>query len=88
LYLLFRDKERDNKMAAAYTNLDKDNAWKVMDLATTPVGEWEPNYDISLWDKKNKLQIFVQNVNQIDGEGLAKTEPTMVRVLEINQLPK
>jgi hypothetical protein len=88
LYLLFRDKERDNKIALAYTNLDKDNAWKVKDLSTTTVGEWEPNYDISLWDKRNKLHIFVQDVNQIDGEGLAKTEPTMIQVLEINRLPK
>ena len=88
LYLLFRDKERDNKIAVAYTNLNQGNSWKVMDLTTTPVGEWEPNYDISLWDKEKKLHVFVQNVNQIDGEGIAKTEPTMIRVLEINQLPQ
>jgi hypothetical protein len=87
LYLLFRDKERENKIALAYTNLNH-NSWKVMDLTTTPVGEWEPNYDISLWDKEKKLHVFVQNVNQIDGEGIAKTEPTMIRVLEINQLPQ
>lgn len=88
LYLLFRDQERDNKIAVAYTNLDKDNVWKVKDLTATSVGEWEPNYDISLWDKEKKLHIFVQDVNQIDGEGLAKTPPTMVQVLEVNQLPK
>lgn len=88
LYLLFRDKERANKMGMAYTNLDKDQSWKVMNLSTDSVGEWEPNYDISLWDKRKKLHIFVQNVNQIDGEGLAKTSPTMIKVLEINQLPK
>lgn len=88
LYLLFRDKERENKMAVAYTNLNQDNTWKVLDLSATPVGEWEPNHDISLWDKKNKLHVFVQEVNQVDGEGLAKTEPTMIRVLEMNQLPK
>ena len=88
LYLIFRDKERDNKIALAITNLNKDNTWKVTDLTTSPVGEWEPNYDISLWDNKKKLHIFVQNVNQIDGEGLAKTEPTMIQVLEMNQLPE
>jgi hypothetical protein len=88
LYLLFRDKERENKIAVAYTNINQGNSWKVMDLTTNPVGEWEPNYDISLWDKEKKLHVFVQKVNQIDGEGIAKTEPTMIRVLEINQLPK
>lgn len=88
LYLLFRDQERDNKVAIAYANLNKDQPWTIMDLTKTSVGEWEPNYDICLWDKEKKLHLFVQNVNQIDGEGLAKTEPTMIQVLEINQLPK
>jgi hypothetical protein len=88
LYLLFRDSERENKVSMAYTNLSKENNWKVTDLTTTSIGEWEPNYDISLWEKQKKLHIFLQNVNQVDGEGLAKSEPTMVRVLEVNQLPK
>ena len=52
------------------------------------MGQWEPNYDISLWEKKNKLHIFSQNVSQIDGEGLAKTTPSMISVLELNNLPK
>lgn len=88
LYLLFRDSERENKVSMAYTNLSKDSNWKVTDLTTTSIGEWEPNYDISLWEKQKKLHIFLQNVNQVDGEGLAKSGPTMVRILEVNQLPK
>lgn len=88
LYLLFRDSERENKVSMAYTNLSKDSNWKVTDLTSTAIGEWEPNYDISLWEKQKKLHIFLQNVNQVDGEGLAKSEPTMVRILEVNQLPK
>jgi hypothetical protein len=88
LYLLFRDSERENSVSMAYTNLDTKSNWKVTDLTTTSIGEWEPNYDISLWEKQKKLHIFLQNVNQVDGEGLAKSEPTMVRVLEVNQLPK
>ena len=88
LYLLFRDAERENKVSVAYTNLGENNPWKVTDLTTTSIGEWEPNYDISLWEKQKKLHIFLQNVNQVDGEGLAKSEPTMVKVLEVNQLPK
>ncbi|WP_231131553.1 BNR repeat-containing protein [Flavobacterium hydrophilum] len=88
LYLLFRDSERENKVSMAYTNLDKNSNWKITDLTTTSIGQWEPNYDISLWEKQKKLHIFLQNVNQVDGEGLAKSEPTMVRILEVNQLPK
>lgn len=88
LYLLFRDSERENKVSIAYTNLGQNAPWKVTDLTSDSIGEWEPNYDISLWEKQKKLHIFLQNVNQVDGEGLAKSEPTMVRVLEVNQLPK
>ncbi|MHC0441153.1 BNR repeat-containing protein [Flavobacterium sp. 3-210] len=88
LYLLFRDSERENKVSIAYINLTKNSSWKITDLTTTSIGEWEPNYDISLWEKQKKLHIFLQNVNQVDGEGLAQSEPTMVRVLEVYQLPK
>ena len=88
LYLLFRDQERENKISMAYTNLSKNTLWKVLNLTTESIGEWEPNYDISLWEKQKKLHVFLQNVNQIDGEGLAKSDPSMVRILEVNQLPK
>ena len=44
--------------------------------------------NISLWENQKKLHIFLQNVNQIDGEGVAKSDPSMVRILEVNQLPK
>ena len=88
LYLLFRDQERENKISMAYTNLSKNTPWKVLNLTTESIGEWEPNYDISLWEKQKKLHVFLQNVNQIDGEGLAKSDPSMVRILEVNQLPK
>jgi hypothetical protein len=88
LYLLFRDSERENKVSIAYKNLSKDSNWKITDLTSASIGEWEPNYDISLWEKQKKLHIFLQNVHQVDGEGLAKSEPTMVRILEMNQLPK
>ncbi|MFV5687118.1 BNR repeat-containing protein [Flavobacterium sp. ZT3R25] len=88
LYVLFRDEERGNKMALAYSNLTNNENWKTVDLTNTSVGQWEPNYDISLWQKKNKLHVFSQNVTQIDGEGLAKIPPTMISVIEINSLPK
>ena len=88
LYVLFRDEERGNKMALAYNNLKGNSNWKIVDLTSTSVGQWEPNYDISLWQKKNKLHIFSQNVTQIDGEGLAKIPPSMISVLEINNLPR
>jgi hypothetical protein len=88
VYVLFRDEERGNKISMAYNDLKENSDWKTVDLTTASVGQWEPNYDISLWKKKNKLHIFLQNVTQIDGEGLVKIPPTMISVLEINTLPK
>ena len=88
VYVLFRDEERGNKVPLAYSDLATIESWKVVDLTNASVGQWEPNYDVSLWKEKNKLHIFLQNVTQIDGEGLAKTAPTMISVLELNSLPK
>ncbi len=87
-YLLFRDEERGSKISMAYSNLKDIMNWKVTDLTNSSVGEWEPNYDAELWKNKKKIHVFVQNVNQVDGEGLSKTKPTMVSVLELNNLPK
>jgi len=88
IYFLFNDKERGNKVSLAYKKLDENSDWKIRDLTTTSVGQWEPNYDINLWKASQKLHIFTQEVTQIDGEGLAKKEPTMIKILELNKLPK
>ncbi|MFV8270678.1 BNR repeat-containing protein [Flavobacterium sp. GT2N3] len=87
LYILFRDEERGNKISIAVRNLNDKANWKIVDLTTDSVGQWEPNYDISLWKNKKKLHIFSQNVTQIDGEGLTNTVPSIVSVLQINHLP-
>lgn len=86
LYLLFRDEERNNKITLAYTNLDKIQ-WKLTDLTNYSVGQWEPNFDKELWNEKEQLHIFSQNVSQADGEGLAKIDPQLVRVIAIKKLP-
>ncbi len=88
LYLLFRDKERGNKISLAYYDLRQKTDWKIIDLTTNSVGEWEPNYDVALWKNYRQLNIFAQKVSQIDGEGLAQKPPTPVTVLEINKLPQ
>lgn len=86
LYLLFRDEERDNKITLAYTNLEN-KKWQLKDVSRFTVGQWEPNFDKELWKNKKQLQIFSQNVNQADGEGLVKANPEPVKVLEVKQLP-
>ncbi|MFC3335200.1 BNR repeat-containing protein [Flavobacterium palustre] len=86
LYLLFRDEERDSKITLGYTNLDE-KQWELKDVTAYSVGQWEPNFDVSLWKKKKQLHIFSQNVSQADGEGLAKVDPQPVRVVELEKLP-
>jgi hypothetical protein len=88
LYLLFRDEERANKISLAYTNINKKTAWKIKDFTKTSVGQWEPNYDLNLWKSKKQLHIFCQNVQQIDGEGLAKIQPSPISILEVKNSSK
>lgn len=88
LYILFRDEERRNKISLAYSNLNEKSNWKITDLTKTSVGQWEPNYDINLWNKNHKLCVFLQKVTQVDGEGVEDVTPTIIQVLEVNKLPK
>ncbi|QTE39614.1 BNR repeat-containing protein [Mucilaginibacter gossypii] len=80
--LIFRDAERGDKVSVAMNADLKTSNWQVSDLTTTPVGEWEPTYDTELWKDKKILNLFVQQVTQVDGEGKASIPPTNVQVLE------
>ncbi len=80
--LIFRDTERDNKVSAAIKKNIDAAEWKLYDLTTTSVGSWEPTYDSELWKEKQVLNLFVQNVEQIDAEGTTDYPPQMIRVLE------
>jgi hypothetical protein len=80
--LLFRDEERGSKISIAYcANLLK-NKWVVKDLYQDNTGAWEPTYDTELWKTQHHLHLFVQKVEQVDGEGKADVKPEMVKVLE------
>ena len=88
LYLLFRDAEHQSKIVLASRDLNKEESWKLTDLTTASVGDWEPNFDKELFKKAGKLHLFVQQVNQVDGEGLQNSKPTPVKILEYNTLPE
>lgn len=83
LTLLFRDEERGSKVSAAQCKDVRSNKWVVTDWTDMSVGSWEPSYDTSLWAKKNRIHIFVQKTEQVDGEGMADIEATPVYVLEV-----
>ena len=85
LLLVFRDEERGEKVSAAICTDISANEWEVRDLTDFPVGAWEPSFDTELWRKMHKLHLFVQNVDQVDGEGMSETGARMVYVLEVER---
>ncbi len=80
--LVFRDEERGSKVSAASTADIARGTWKIQDLTEASVGAWEPSYDTELWRRNGTLSLFVQNVQQIDGEGQASVPPQPVQVLD------
>ncbi|MDE5840790.1 MAG: BNR repeat-containing protein, partial [Muribaculaceae bacterium] len=85
---IFRDQERGSKVSVAYTPGLGKKDWIVTDLTDFSVDAWEPSYDVNLWNKKRKLNVFVQTSHQGDGEKIAETQETVspVYVLEIDNL--
>jgi hypothetical protein len=82
--IIFRDAERGNKISVAICNETDRKKWKIKDLTQYSVGSWEPTYDTELWKQKNILNLFVQKVEQVDGEGKSNMAPQPVFVLEWN----
>lgn len=82
IFLIFRDSERGNKVSVATTENIDTNRWRVYDLTQEGVGAWEPTYDTELWKSGKLLNIFLQNVQQVDGEGTGVLPAQMVSVLE------
>ena len=80
--VIFRDAERGSKVSVAVNYNLAANNWRVSDLSPMPVGEWEPTYDTELWKNKKVLNLFVQKVTQVDGEGKANVTPQAVQVWE------
>jgi hypothetical protein len=80
--LIFRDEERQQKASAVIIRKIKDKAWHLMDLTETSVGSWEPTYDTELWRGKKIINLYLQFVEQADAEGLKKSVPGLIHVLE------
>lgn len=80
--IIFRDAERGNKVSMAVSNNIGRAGWKVTDIINENVGSWEPTYDTELWKNKQVLDLFIQNVVQLDGEGRANLAPRPIKVLE------
>lgn len=79
--VVFRDSERGERVSAVRIDDVDAGRWSVHDLAPQPVGAWEPSFDTELWRRDGVLDLFVQAVRQVDGEGMAQVAPTPVQVL-------
>jgi hypothetical protein len=80
--LVYRDEERGGKASAVDIPDFSQPGWHIRDLTTDALGAWEPSFDTELWRTKGELHLFIQRVRQVDGEGMARAEPSMVRILE------
>lgn len=82
--VIFRDIERENKVSVALAADLSKKKWRIIDLTEDDTGSWEPSYDTELWKEKGVLNLFIQKVEQVDGEGKASVPPQMIKVLEWN----
>lgn len=71
-YYIFRDTERGSKVSVAYTPHLGKEGWNVTDVTDFSVDAWEPSFDINLWNKHRRLNVFVQTTHQGDGEKIAE----------------
>ncbi|MGB1020573.1 MAG: BNR repeat-containing protein [Flavobacteriaceae bacterium] len=83
LLLLYRDEESGSRVFLAVASLKNNQPPKAYPLSQETVNDWEPNYDSILWQKEKKLHIFTQRVQQVDHEGIAKMDETLVHVITL-----
>lgn len=80
--IVFRDNARGVGASFAYSYLQPKAPVQVLDLYAQNLGAWEPTLDIELWKHDKNLNLFLQQVQQVDGEGLQLIAPQMIRVWE------
>lgn len=81
--IIFRDAERDNKISVAYCKDLDTPTWDLKNIYNQSVGAWEPTYDSELWKSKKILSLFVQQTEQVDGEGNAGIGERAVKILDV-----
>lgn len=83
--VVFRAEEYGNRVTlATCPDLATPNPeWTLRDLVTSDVGQWEPSYDLTIWQRDAKLHLFLQKVHQADAEGLSNLPPQTVYVAEV-----
>ena len=82
-YYIFRDEERASRASMYVFDIKADDSdIRCYDLTDFPVHAWEPSIDTELWNRDHRLNIFVQDTMQGDGEKTVSTDAKMIYVLE------
>jgi hypothetical protein len=80
--LVFRDHERGDRVSVVRIDDFAAARWSVRDLNDTPLAAWEPSFDTELWRRDGLLNLFLQDVQQVDGEGMSDVPSSAVQVLQ------
>jgi hypothetical protein len=78
--VVYRDEEFETNIVLLSK---RDGEWSQQLITDEGVDRWEPTYDRVMWKRKGELHLFHQRVMQVEAEGLADIEPTLVSVLEV-----
>ncbi|HTH82621.1 MAG TPA: BNR repeat-containing protein [Mucilaginibacter sp.] len=81
-YVIYRDEEQQDKVIAAFCDDIKAGKWGTKILSQQSVDLWEPSYDTRLWKQEGIIDLFLQKVEQGDGEKTEDVPPTPISVLE------
>ena len=82
VYMIYRDEERGSRITVAISEDAERREWRHRDLSSGSVGQWEPNYDVRLWERDRELHLFKQFVGQGQAEGVEDIPPQKVSILE------
>jgi hypothetical protein len=80
--VVYRDEERGGGITVARSTDSTRRRWTVAEIWRTPVGQWEPTYDLDRWRRERRLSLFVQRVGQGDGERLEDMTAQTVSVVD------
>ncbi len=84
LHLVYRDSEFGDRAVLASTNLTRNTDWQLTEITEFSLNRWEPSFDTALWRDHSRLHLYIQEVGQIDDEGLDESLlPSSVQVLEL-----
>ena len=81
-YYIYRDTESGAKVTIASTDDIRSGQWTMAQPHDLVVDAWEPSYDTNLWNSKHRLSIFVQRVEQGDGEKTVQSPAYDVMLLD------